>query len=130
MKIRILVVDDEPDICQILSEILRAEGYDVVVAHNSDEFCLQALTKIPNLIILDINLGNSLGPEVYSEILCKGLDPTTPVIFLSALVPEEFVSKDIVPSGRKYTLHAKPFHHDRLIQDVRRLTENLNTEAA
>ncbi len=130
MKIRILVVDDEPDICQILSEILAGEGYDVVIAQTPQEFCLQALSTAPHLIILDINLGNSLGPDVYSDLLFKGLNPATPVIFLSGLITEEFNRNDMLTSGRKYLMHAKPFKHDRLLRDIRKLTENLNAEAA
>lgn len=130
MKTRVLVVDDETEICEILSEVLGGEGFEVVIAHNGPEFRVQALAKLPHLIILDINLGGASGPEIYNELLFKGLNASTPVIFLSALVPEELNSAGRVMPGQRYTMHAKPFHHDKLIQDIRRLTGSLNGEAA
>ena len=130
MKPRILVVDDEIEICEILREVLNAEGFEVLIAHNAAEFCLQALVKSPNLIILDINLGNSSGPEIYNDLLAKGLNSTIPVIFLSALIPEELSSPGRAIPGRKYIMHAKPFYCDRLIQDIKNLTQTPNAEAA
>lgn len=130
MKTRVLIVDDEIEICEILREVLTAEGFEVLIAHNAAEFCLQALAKSPQLIILDINLGGTSGPEVYNDLLCKGLNNSIPVIFLSALVPEELSSPGRVIPGRKYIMHAKPFYCDRLIQDIKNLTKNLSAEAA
>ena len=130
MKTRILVVDDEPEICFILKEVLSGEGFEVLTAQSADEFRILALGKIPHLIILDINLGGSSGPEVYKELLFKGLNAATPVIFLSALVPEELNSSCPMTHGRKYTMHAKPFSHDKLIAEIRKFTETPNAEAA
>lgn len=130
MKTRILVVDDEEEICEILKEVLRAEGFEVLTAHSAVEFQIQALVKNPQLIILDINLGSALGPEIYNSLLAKGLSAEIPVIFLSALVPEELSSPGRLIPGQKYIMHAKPFHLDRLVTDVQRLTGTPRAEAA
>ena len=54
IKANILVVDDEPDICGLVQEILEDEGYEVNIAGNGEEAnALRENTK-PNLIILDI----------------------------------------------------------------------------
>ena len=53
-KEHILVVDDEPDIRNLISDILKDEGYSVSTAANGDEANQQLKIKNPNLILLDI----------------------------------------------------------------------------
>jgi len=50
----ILIVDDEPDIRNLISDILADEGYSVATAANGDEANKQLKLKSPNLILLDI----------------------------------------------------------------------------
>ena len=65
MVYRILIVDDEPILTQLLSFHLQDHGYTVFVANSSDE-ALAKLNKKPNLILLDINMPGMDGLE-----LCK-----------------------------------------------------------
>jgi len=53
----ILVVDDEPDIRNILKDILQDEGYDVSVAENADQARVRFRENQPNLVLLDVKLG-------------------------------------------------------------------------
>ena len=50
----ILVVDDEPDIRQLVSEILEDEGYEVKVAENAEEARILRRQRRPDLVLLDI----------------------------------------------------------------------------
>jgi DNA-binding response OmpR family regulator len=84
MHHKILVVDDEPDIVELVAFNLRAEGYEVVTAANGLEALNQARASLPDLIVLDLML-----PEIDGLSVCEILHklPSTapiPVIMLTA----------------------------------------------
>ncbi|MDD5114142.1 MAG: sigma-54 dependent transcriptional regulator [Methylobacter sp.] len=64
---RILVVDDEPDIRRLISEILQDEGYQVATAENAAEARILKKTTSPNLILLDIWMPDSDGITLLRE---------------------------------------------------------------
>ena len=65
---RILVVDDEEDIRDILKTILTEEGYEVIEACDGNEALKMAKTKAPDLIVLDYNIPYIDGKEVCSRL--------------------------------------------------------------
>lgn len=79
---KILVVDDEEMITDLISTCLLDKGYEVMVANSSEEALLY-IPKSPNLIILDINM-----PSVNGLELCKNIRDYIycPIIFLTARV--------------------------------------------
>jgi two-component system alkaline phosphatase synthesis response regulator PhoP len=83
-EIKILLVDDEPDILEILSYNLSAAGYTVFTASNGVEGVAKATKKMPHLIILDVMMPEMDGIEVC-EIIRKtnGLENTI-ITFLTA----------------------------------------------
>ena len=65
---RILIVDDEINMCSIIQDILSDEGYEVMIAENGSE-ALQVVRKItPDLIITDINMPCMGGLELLREV--------------------------------------------------------------
>ena len=120
-KQRILIVDDEEDICMILSYSLQKAGYEVLVAHSAEE-ALELLqsptahTPSPiNLILLDIMMGEMSGLEMaeklrsdigrsHGELLDIG---TPPIIFLTALSDEVTVLQGFQLGADDYI--SKPF---------------------
>ena len=117
MKRKILVVDDEPEIVESLREHLTENGFEVFGAGSAEEFRTQVQAHKPDLIVLDIRLGNRDGAEVYDKLLKDGFDHTVPVIFISGLAhgrPDSPASP-----GRRYALHSKPFDLDQMLQDIR-----------
>ena len=78
---KILVVDDEKNIVDILRYNLEKEGYDVIYAYDGKEAIFQAMKHKPDLILLDIML-----PEYDGFIVCRKLreSMTVPIIMLSA----------------------------------------------
>jgi two-component system, OmpR family, alkaline phosphatase synthesis response regulator PhoP len=105
----ILIVDDEPDILELLEYNLRKESFDVVKGQNGREAVRLALEHTPDVIVLDIMM-----PEMDGFEACKAIraHPTTtaiPVIFLTAksgeideilgleLGADDFVQKPISP---------------------------------
>ena len=118
-KQRILIVDDEEDICMILSYSLQKAGYEVLVAHSAEEAL--ELLQSPNsliasspidLILLDIMMGEMSGLEM-AEILNQ--EPGTksqersvpPIIFLTALSDEDTVLQGFQLGADDYI--SKPF---------------------
>lgn len=80
--IKILVVDDEEDICEILQFNLKSEGYAVDVAYSAEE-ALQLLTPEHHLILLDVMMENMSGYQM-ADILRNERHNNTPIIFLTA----------------------------------------------
>jgi two-component system alkaline phosphatase synthesis response regulator PhoP len=82
--IKILLVDDEPDILEILSYNLSAEGYQVYTAKNGADGVEKARKKLPHLIILDVMMPEMDGIEACELIRkSKGLEDTI-ITFLTA----------------------------------------------
>jgi len=82
--IRILLVDDEPDILEILSYNLSSEGYEVFTAKNGVEGVAKAKKKLPHLIILDVMMPEMDGIEACEIIRnTAGLEDTI-ITFLTA----------------------------------------------
>jgi DNA-binding NtrC family response regulator len=82
MKENILIIDDEVDICFILSGILRSKEYKSTYANTLREG-LEKLNAIhPSVLFLDINLPDGNGLEYISKI--KAIDPSIRIIMISA----------------------------------------------
>ena len=133
-KQRILIVDDEEDICMILSYSLQKAGYEVLVAHSAEEALANYELRIKNyevdLILLDIMMGEMSGLEM-AEILnqesgTKSQDRSVPpIIFLTALSDEDTVLQGFKLGADDYI--SKPF---RIAEVLARVTAVLRrTEA-
>jgi two-component system, OmpR family, KDP operon response regulator KdpE len=79
--VRILVVDDEPQILRFLKPSLTAAGYDVISAVNGKEALAAAATRSPDAILLDLGLPDMDGKDVIRELRAWA---TTPILVLSA----------------------------------------------
>ena len=80
----ILLVDDEPDILEIVGFNLRAEGYQVHTANNGQEGIDKALSIKPNLILLDVMMQEMDGIETCEYIRKIDCLSNTLVAFLTA----------------------------------------------
>lgn len=86
---KILLIDDEPDILEIISYNLQQDGYEVSTASNGKEGIEKALQIIPDLILLDVMMPEKDGIETCQELRAiKKLDKSL-IVFLSAR-SEEF----------------------------------------
>jgi CheY-like chemotaxis protein len=86
MRKKILVVDDEGDILQILEAILSKAGYDVIQSTNGHDAIVLAKEKQPDLIILDIKMPEMDGGKVTDILKNYRQTRTIPIIYLSSLV--------------------------------------------
>ena len=82
---RVLVVDDESNITDLVSTALRYEGFDVATAHDGREALSTVETFRPDLVVLDVMLPDLDGFEVQRRLRDHG--DATPVLFLTARTP-------------------------------------------
>lgn len=112
---RILVVDDEEDICEILQYNLTKAGYIVETASSAEE----ALYKMRNefhLILLDIMMGGISGLKM-AEVLREEYKNNVPIIFISALGQEVDILQGFSKGGDDYI--SKPFSVKEVIARVK-----------
>lgn len=84
MSYRILLVDDEPDILEIIGYNLRKEGYNVYTALNGNEALQKAAEVLPHLIILDVMMPGMDGVECCEILRADDRFKNTVITFLSA----------------------------------------------
>jgi two-component system, OmpR family, alkaline phosphatase synthesis response regulator PhoP len=82
--IKILLVDDEPDILEIVGYNLTSEGYQVITAENGKEAIKQAKKELPHLIILDVMMPEMDGIEACEQIRKNPDLQNTLIVFLTA----------------------------------------------
>lgn len=122
MKPKILVVDDEWSIQELLKSTLSLSGFDVVVAATDIEFREKAFSEKPDVIILDIMLGDKNGIRTYESLLDGGLDSNIPVVFLSALAEDR---PPVLPKpDHLYSLIGKPFDSEALVRHLHELVDS------
>jgi len=84
MAYKLLVVDDDRDIVEMLQKKLSAEGYDIVIAFDGEEALSKIKERDPDIILLDLVMPKMNGFEVLKEIRQKHNDRWRPVIIVSA----------------------------------------------
>jgi two-component system, OmpR family, response regulator len=112
---RVLVVDDEPNIRDLVQVALRFHGFDVITAGTGEEALKRAEDGDPALIVLDVMLPDLDGFEVCRR-LRRGGDET-PVIFLTARDTPTDTVTGLTLGGDDYV--TKPFSVDALVARVR-----------
>jgi len=104
---KILVVDDELDVAQMLTEYLTEQGYQVVTAHGG----VEALTKIdlekPQVILLDIRMPGMDGVEVLRRI--RSFDTQVGILMISANDDVDLAKQTIAMGAFDYTLKPVDF---------------------
>ncbi len=123
---RILIIDDEPVLQDVLATVLRREGFQVVQATTAAEGLRQAEEGEVDLVLLDLMLPDKPGLEVLREL--KGRDPETVVVVITAYSSVETA----IAAMREGAFHyiAKPFKNQEVVLTVRKGLEqrHLRTE--
>jgi DNA-binding response OmpR family regulator len=111
MAARILVVDDDESIRQLLRLHLSAAGYEVQVAEDAIAAGYLVLRSPPDLIISDVNMPHLDGFEFVAALRADKTLPRVPVIFLTSVEEGEHRGKELGAVG--YV--TKPVRADRLL---------------
>ncbi|GAA1974969.1 response regulator transcription factor [Catenulispora subtropica] len=114
---RFLVVDDEPDLVEVVCGALRHEGWEAVGAYDGREAVSAAATYRPDAVVLDMMLPDLDGMEVMRRIHASR--PEVRVLFLTARDAVEDRIAGIAAGGDDYV--AKPFSLDEVVVRLRSL---------
>jgi len=123
---KILLADDEPDILEIISYNLIAEGYEVICAKNGNEAIEFAKKESPSMIILDVMMPGKNGIEVCKLLRLQPQFKETVIIFLSALSDENTEIHGLETGADDYI--TKPISPKVLISKVNALFRRVAKE--
>ena len=113
-KHKILLVDDEPQMVDLISYSLQAEDFEVITAYNGEEALRKVESESPDLVVLDIMLPGIDGFEVCRQIRSH---TTIPVLMLTAKKGEIDIISGLELGADDYV--TKPFSHRELILRVK-----------
>ena len=122
MSTEILIIDDNPDIRNILKDLISDAGYETRVAANYNQALNEIDKKLPDVAIIDVKLdkGDNDGIELLSHIKNKNKD--IPVIIISGHANIEMAIKSLKSGAFEFL--EKPFDEERLMNFVKRAVEN------
>ena len=117
---KILIIDDDMIIINILDFLLKKEGYETHIANNGIEG-IEKITQInPDLIITDIMMPYKSGLEI--TLFAKTNYPTTPILMVSTLGKEDQTATEVYNLGVDEFI-AKPFDPVELVKKVKQLLQ-------
>jgi len=124
--LRVLVVDDEVNIAELISMALRYEGWDVSTAHTGMSAVSTAKDAGPDAVVLDMMLPDIDGLEVLRRM--RGSQPDLPVVFLTAKDAVEDRIAGLTAGGDDYV--TKPFSLEELVARLRALMRRAGAQRA
>ncbi|OGW81399.1 MAG: hypothetical protein A3G33_00940 [Omnitrophica bacterium RIFCSPLOWO2_12_FULL_44_17] len=117
---KILVVDDEEDIREMLKSMLSDTGYDVILASDGKDALRKVYLMKPDLILLDISMPEIDGSEVCFELKKKEATKQIPVIIMTAMSDKDGQFAGMRMIGG-YPTFAKPFDWEELLGTIREI---------
>ena len=115
--LRVLVVDDEVNIAELIAMALRFEGWEITMAHSGSKAVAAAKETAPDAIVLDWMLPDFDGLEVLRRV--RSTNPAVPVLFLTAKDAVEDRVAGLTAGGDDYV--TKPFSLEELVARLRGL---------
>ena len=122
MTTEILIIDDNPDIRNILNDLISDAGYKTRLAANYNQALREIDKKLPEVAIIDVKLdkGDNDGIELLNHIKQKNKD--IPVIIISGHANIEMAVKSLKSGAFEFI--QKPFDRERLMNFIKRASEN------
>lgn len=114
---KILVAEDEPDIRELMTFMLRFAGYEVVAASNGEDAVHLAGRELPDLVIMDVRMPRMTGYDACRMIKTNPELRDVPVVFLSAKGQDSEIKSGMEAGAEAYLL--KPFSPMELTNRVR-----------
>lgn len=117
LKKKILIIDDEREMVDMLSIRLSSHGYDIVTAFDGESGLRSAAHEKPNLILLDVMLPRITGDEVCRQLKENQQTVKIPVILLTA---KQEVSEDVFRQWGACDYVIKPGEPKELLSKIRK----------
>lgn len=121
MSKRILVVDDNPDIVDLLKNRLEFHHFDVSTAMDGREAVTKAKQEQPDLVLMDITMPNMDGGEAVRSLRAEISVKHLPVIFVTATLTKEdgsMIEKGIHVDDERFDVVAKPINPQELLDKI------------
>ena len=125
----VLVVDDEPDFADLLKSILVGAGYEVTVAHNSEQALVLARQRKPDLITLDIHMPRKSGVFFFRKLTEDEAFHDVPVVVVTGLTRDgemqnlikRLLEAEDLPRPKAYL--EKPIESEQFLKTIRQMLE-------
>ena len=121
-KVKILIVDDEPNIVQTLQDRLEMNDFDVVTACNGKEGLDQAIQHVPDIILLDVIMPVMDGLEMLEAVRKEPSCDNTSVVMLTARSQTQDIARANACGIEDYIV--KPFDLSELLEKIECIIEN------
>ncbi len=117
-RLRILVVDDEPLLCRMVSVMLKRAGYEIRTANNGTEALNAIADEKPDLITLDVMMPDISGLDVARRLRSDQETASIPIVFVTAL--DRSVSDELRALSEQPGIYHldKPFSQHQLVTQV------------
>lgn len=125
-RAKILVIDDEPEITDIVETFLETAGYEVESENASEEGIEKAKSFLPDLVLLDIMMPTLDGYEICSELKSCEKTKRIPVVFLTGKDARSDEGRSFKVGGVLYI--KKPFSCERLLDIVKVVLQTVEKE--
>ena len=99
---KVLIVDDDPDFCDVLRDFLRSKGFEVAITLSGERALLAYMQEIPDVVLLDIQMPGPHGLEILREL--KVLDQGANVIIVTAIEDDEIVMRAMAEGALDYII--------------------------
>jgi DNA-binding response OmpR family regulator len=117
---RILVVDDDPELLQLVRVLLSRIGVEVITVENATQAAQMLRTPpLPDLLILDLMLPDVSGVEFLGQMRAKAAFDGIPVLVLSALIDPDHIRQALDAGADRYL--TKPYIANNLITVVQEI---------
>lgn len=113
---KILIIEDDVDLCQTTSDFLKKEGYNSIQAHDGLNGIKKAMEEMPELILCDIAMPQLNGYQVYKTLQQNSSTESIPFIFLTAKTEKEDIRAGMNLGADDYI--TKPFDFDELLTAI------------
>jgi len=114
--IKILIVDDEQDIVNIIGKVLKKSGYEITTAKDGLECIDKVSQELPDLILLDNVMPNMDGQTVLAKLKALNKTADIPVIMVTAVADQEHITGAQKGGAVEYII--KPFDYTVLLEKI------------
>jgi two-component system, NtrC family, response regulator HydG len=121
-RLKVLIVDDNIDLCRNIADILDFKGYEVTCVYDGSQAIDEYLKRSFDMVIMDVKMPGFNGLEVLKVL--KQINPQVIVILITAFADDVLFKEDIESS--RYTVFRKPIDVDKLINLLERLNPGRN----
>ncbi|MBF0503555.1 MAG: response regulator [Candidatus Omnitrophica bacterium] len=121
---KILIVDDDVDIVDLVENRLKKNNYEVTFTNDGDNGYRKAIEQKPDLIIMDVMMPNMHGGEAVKLLKANDITKNIPVLFFTAMnsyLPKGAELDQINVNGQLYPAITKPFEPNKLLAAIKSL---------